>query len=46
MLLPDSLKSRKDDQPLAVNIWGDNIKYLGSERGKIKFKEKHNLTLY
>ena len=44
--LPDSLKSTKDGAPLAVNIWGDNIKYVGSERGKVKFKEKHILELY
>ena len=46
MRLPDSLKSNKDAAPLAVNIWGDNIKYIGSERGKIKFKEKHLIELY
>ena len=31
---------------LRVNIWGDNILYKGSERTKIKFKEKYNLDLF
>jgi ribonuclease P protein subunit POP4 len=35
-----------DGQPLAVNIWGDNILYKGAERTKVKFKEKFNLNLY
>ena len=29
-----------------VLIWGDNILYAGSERTKVKFKEKFNLELY
>lgn len=29
-----------------VRIWGDNIIFLGSERTKVKFKEKHNLDLF
>ena len=36
----------KDGKPLAINIWGDNICYKGSERTKIKFKEKYQLELY
>ena len=38
-----NLDERKE---LAVNIWGDSILYKGSERSKIKFKEKFNLELY
>lgn len=30
----------------AVRIWGDNIIYVGSERTKVRFKEKYNLELY
>lgn len=30
----------------AVRIWGDNIIYVGSERTKVRFKEKYNLDLY
>ena len=30
----------------AVRIWGDNIIYMGSERTKVRFKEKYNLDLY
>lgn len=33
-------------KPIAINVWGDNILYKGSERTKIKFKEKYNLHLY
>ena len=44
--LPDTVKSSDDSKSLRINIWGDNIKYAGSERGKIKFKEKYNLELY
>lgn len=48
--LPGHLKSTKTEvgehQQLAVNIWGDNIMYKGSERTKQKFKEKYNLALY
>jgi len=29
-----------------VKIWGDNIIYLGSERTKVRFKEKFALDLY
>ena len=43
--LPSQFKDTKGC-PLAVNIWGDNILYRGSERTKIKFKEKYNLALY
>jgi ribonuclease P protein subunit POP4 len=43
--LPAVMKS-KDSQPLAVNIWGDSILYKGSERTKIKFKEKYALELF
>jgi RNase P/RNase MRP subunit p29 len=30
----------------AIRIWGDNITYLGSERTKVRFKEKFALDLY
>ena len=30
----------------AIRIWGDNIIYLGSERTKVRFKEKFALDLY
>jgi len=30
----------------AVRIWGDNIIHLGSERTKVKFKERFQLELY
>ena len=30
----------------AVRIWGDNIIHLGSERTKVRFKEKFVLDLY
>lgn len=30
----------------AVRIWGDNIIHLGSERTKVRFKEKFALDLY
>lgn len=29
-----------------IKIWGDNIIHLGSERTKVRFKEKYNLDLY
>ena len=29
-----------------VRIWGDNIIHLGSERTKVKFKERFQLDLY
>ena len=46
--LPSHLKSRSSnmEKPIAVNIWGDKILYKGSERSKIKFKEKYQLELY
>jgi hypothetical protein len=44
-LLPPSFAD-KMGKAVAVNIWGDNILYKGSERTKIKFKEKYNLELY
>ena len=34
------------DGKRAVKIWGDNIVFMGSERTKVKFKEKYNLELY
>jgi len=34
------------DGKRAVNIWGDNIIFMGSERTKVKFKEKFNFELY
>jgi len=30
----------------SVRLWGDNIVYVGSERTKVRFKEKYNLDLY
>ncbi len=30
----------------AIQIWGDNIVHLGSERTKVRFKEKFALDLY
>ena len=30
----------------AVKVWGDNIIYAGSERTKIKFKEKYAFELF
>ena len=45
--LPSEMKSKgAESLPLAVNIWGDNILYKGSERTKCKFKEKYVLDLY
>ena len=44
-ILPSIMKS-KEAMPLAVNIWGDNILHSGSERTKLKFKEKYQLFLY
>jgi len=48
--LPEHLKSASEEgksaSQLAVNLWGDTILYKGSERSKIKFKEKYNLALY
>ena len=41
--LPASITSQNKSKSLAVNIWGDNILYKGSERSKIKFKDKFNL---
>lgn len=41
-VLPEGFKDRCG-KAVAVNIWGDNILYKGSERTKIKFKEKYNL---
>lgn len=29
-----------------VMVWGDNIIHQGSERTKVKFKEKYSLELY
>lgn len=43
--LPPEFKD-KSGKPLAVQVWGDNILYKGSERTKVKFKEKYNLALY
>ena len=43
--LPPEFKD-KSGKPLAVQVWGDNILYRGSERTKVKFKEKYNLALY
>ena len=43
--LPAEFKD-KSGKPLAVQVWGDNILYKGSERTKVKFKEKYNLALY
>ncbi|CDW75710.1 ribonuclease p protein subunit p29 [Stylonychia lemnae] len=34
------------DGQRAVRIWGDNIVFMGSERTKVKFKEKFNFDLY
>ena len=34
------------DGKRAVRLWGDNIVFMGSERTKVKFKEKYNLELY
>ena len=31
---------------LTAKIWGDNIVYMGSERTKVKFKERFALDLY
>ena len=29
-----------------IRVWGDNIIHLGSERTKVKFKERYQLELY
>ena len=29
-----------------IRVWGDNIIHLGSERTKVKFKERYQLDLY
>lgn len=34
------------DSKRSVRIWGDNIIFMGSERTKVKFKEKFALELY
>lgn len=34
------------DGERTVRIWGDNIVFMGSERTKVKFKEKFALELY
>lgn len=34
------------DGERAVRIWGDKIIFMGSERTKVKFKEKFALELY
>jgi len=45
--LPSVMRSKGEPSlPLAVNIWGDNILHKGSERTKIKFKEKFALDLF
>ena len=44
--LPANLHCKNSSSPVVVHIWGDNILYKGSERTKIKFKEKYNLELY
>jgi ribonuclease P protein subunit POP4 len=46
LTLPAHLTSKNNGKPVAVNVWGDSILYKGSERSKLKFKEKFNLTLY
>lgn len=43
--LPAIMQS-KEQAPLAVNIWGDSILHKGSERTKVKFKEKYALDLF
>ena len=40
--LPDSHGEGK----YGIRIWGDNIIHLGSERTKVRFKEKFALDLY
>ena len=44
--LPEHIKGLGNQKSLAVNIWGDNILYTGSERAKHSFKTKFNLTLF
>ena len=39
-VLPSSLQTIGEPTEVAVNIWGDNFVYKGSERTKIKFKPK------
>ena len=46
LTLPTHLVSKSNRKAVAVNVWGDSILYKGSERSKLKFKEKFNLTLY
>jgi hypothetical protein len=40
--LPNELHD-KNDEPIAINIWGDNFIFKGSERTKIKFKQREPL---
>ncbi len=42
--LPDTHNG--GDGTYVARIWGDNIVYLGSERTKVRFKEKFTLDLY
>lgn len=44
--LPAEFVQADTREPIAINIWGDNILYKGSERTKVKFKEKFILALY
>ena len=44
--LPAVMKSKGSEMPLAVNVWGDMILHKGSERSKVKFKEKYCLDLF
>jgi RNase P/RNase MRP subunit p29 len=42
--LPCSIKD--SERVFGIRIWGDNIIHLGSERTKVRFKEKFALDLY